>query len=143
VGFNAYRAIGNIECIRGNGAAAVEAATRAFEVSKGHPWAYGDKGWALAVAGRIEEARQQLAALEAENDHDGRNFTYAALLAGVLGEIDRAVDYLERAFDGKEPMLIAIAQWDPFERLWSETRVQHLIHRIGLAPRKPFATGED
>lgn len=142
VGFNAYRAIAGIECIRGNGEAAVDAVTRAFEGAGGHPWEYGDKGWALAVAGRIGEARDQLASLEAENDRHGRNFTYAGMLAGVLGDTDRAVDYLERAFDHNEPMLISVARWDPYARLWPDPRVQDLIRRIGLVPRQGYGAGQ-
>jgi hypothetical protein len=60
----------------------------------------------------------------------------------VLGDTDRAVDYLERAFAHHEPMLIALAQWDPYERLWPDPRVQDLIRRIGLVPRKGFGASQ-
>lgn len=55
-----------------------------------------------------------------------------ALLHGELGNLDEAVQHLERALDSHEPCLVELAvapQWDP---LRTDPRFQRCLARMGL-----------
>jgi serine/threonine protein kinase/Tfp pilus assembly protein PilF len=130
--YGAHRAVAVTAVLLGDTATAISASERALELSGGHPWALGDLGLTYAVAGRTAEAEEKLAALTAQNARDGLNWGYAAVLAGHLGKVDLAFEFLERAFEGREPLLIAIHHWPTFRPLWGDPRLDDLMRRIGL-----------
>ena len=130
--FGAYRTLTAVSCLRRDAESALASAPRALELSGGHPWAIGDLGWAYAIAGRVAEARTQLAIVNADNVRNGRNWAYASIIHAELGDIDLAFESLERAFERREPLLMAIARWPGFAPLWGDPRLDDLKRRIGL-----------
>jgi len=130
--FSSYRALAMTTCVQGDGDAAVAAAQRAWELSGNHPWAEGDLGWAYAIAGRTEEAWACVARVEAQNELDNRNWGYSAVLYGALGDLDRAFEVLERGFEHREPLIVAVARWPGYRPLWGDPRLEEFKRRIGL-----------
>jgi DNA-binding winged helix-turn-helix (wHTH) protein/tetratricopeptide (TPR) repeat protein len=88
---------------------------------------------ALAISGRKSEARKILAKMMEGStaDYFSADYMVAVVNAG-LGEKDRAIDYLERAFE-KHALGPAWLRFDPrLDDLRSEPRFQTLLRRTGL-----------
>ena len=64
-----------------------------------------------------------------------------ALSAAYLNDLDEAFDYLEKAFDDRDPSLILLKYepWVP-EVLRADPRFQKILDRIGF-PRSPAIVG--
>ncbi|HWP38853.1 MAG TPA: tetratricopeptide repeat protein, partial [Gemmatimonadales bacterium] len=89
-------------------------------------------GHAYARAGRMDDARRVLADLE--RDSQGRyvsSYLIAEVLVG-LGEHDRALHFLERAYDERAGFLIWLHLWPRFDKLRGEARFAELLRKIGL-----------
>ncbi|MDX1382223.1 MAG: protein kinase [Thermoanaerobaculia bacterium] len=85
---------------------------------------------ALAAAGREEDARRELAALEAE---PGISPDLLATVATALGEEDSALDLLEAAAEARAPHLVWIGHRPIFDPLRGAARFQALVDRMGLS----------
>ena len=56
-----------------------------------------------------------------------------ALAYGWLGDIDKAIDYLENAVTDRQPMLLTIKTWPNVpEALLRDARCQKIIEQIGF-----------
>jgi adenylate cyclase len=101
---------------------------RAFEMSGGSS-SYGDLAWAYVKAQKPDEARKLLAKLNPEGNRSVPPMAAASVYA-VLGEKQRAIDWLERAYDEHSFYLATIAADFEFENLRDEPRFRALIERI-------------
>ena len=72
-------------------------------------------------------SRRQLASEVAPND----SFS-AAVLYAESGERDRAMAYLEKAYENREGALSYINVWPSFDVMHSDPRFQELVRRVGL-----------
>ena len=95
----------------------------------------GLMGHALAVAGQESEARQMLAELPRKSEHAYVSPFWQALIHLGLGEIDEAMDQLERAYEERSPLLIYL-QWNHWDVIRAQPRFQDLHRRVGL-PEPP------
>ena len=107
---------------------------RTSEMSGGST-SYGDLAWAYVKAQRPEEARKLLAKLNPEQNESVPAIAAAGVYA-VLGEKEKAIDWLERAYDEHSGYLEGIKNDFVFENLRTEPRVRALIEKIGL--KKPM-----
>lgn len=123
----AYIQIGSFE----EGLAMVK---RAFEMSGGST-SYGDLAWAYVKAHRPEEARKLLAKLNPEHNESVPPIAAAGVYA-VLGEKEKAIEWLEKAYDEHSGYLATVNGDFEFENLRDEPRFRALIEKIGL--RKPM-----
>ena len=105
---------------------------RAFEIS-GTSSYYGDLAWAYVRAQRPEEARKLLAELDAQ---EKKPATAIAGIYAVLGDKEKAIDWLEKGYDAHSGYLGAINADFVFETLRDEPRYQALIEKMGL--KKPI-----
>jgi serine/threonine protein kinase/tetratricopeptide (TPR) repeat protein len=96
-------------------------------------WGPGLLGYCYARWGRQEEARRVLADLETLRE---RSYAQAIALAAVhagLGQKDRALDWLDQAFE-EHCGGLAWARYDPvWDNLREEPRFQALLRKINLA----------
>ncbi len=108
----AYQRLGNLEYHEGDLGAAVTALERAVEYSGGS-LARGYLGQALAVMGRTGEARGVLSELRQDQERIYVSPLDIALVHSGLGEIDEALDALDRAFEDRTSDLIRLEllQW--------------------------------
>jgi tetratricopeptide (TPR) repeat protein len=108
-------------------AALDEAAALAGDVK----WVKGVRGWVLGLAGRTDEARQVLGDLEetaAQQKVDPVAFAYLHM---GLGERDRAIAWLRKAFEERsvEMVFLRTPTWDS---LRSEPEFIQLMKDVGL-----------
>jgi TolB-like protein/Flp pilus assembly protein TadD len=87
----------------------------------------------LAVSGRAEEAREMLATLERRRaDHYVSAWGLATIHAR-LGETSEALDWLERAFDERDPSIVWLKVHPRFDTLRGAPRFASLLRRLGLS----------
>jgi eukaryotic-like serine/threonine-protein kinase len=88
--------------------------------------------YACAAAGNKEEAAGLLWEVEAKVAEENRLALLAAMLFTELGEIDRAFEQLQRAYQFREPglLFLKVAPWA--EPLRPDPRYGALVERIGL-----------
>jgi tetratricopeptide (TPR) repeat protein len=97
-----------------------------------HP-GLGILGYAQAVAGKREQALETLTKLVAL-EQPGTSFeTEKAAVYVGLGEIERALDLLEKAFEQKESWLLLSHGFPIFDPLKSNPRYIKLIEKMGLS----------
>jgi Flp pilus assembly protein TadD len=108
-------------------AALDEAAALARDVN----YLTGVRGWALGMAGRVDEAQQALrelqkAAAEQKVDPDAFAFVYMG-----LGDHDRAIAWLRKAYVEHSPEMVFLRtpSWDS---LRSDPRFIQLMKDVGL-----------
>lgn len=109
---------------------ALQAATRAREITRGNAEATGTSGYILARMGRNDEGRELLKELE-QRGSEGSNFSYPiAQIYLALGDREKALDHLEKGFSQKEPLMVFLKverRWDP---LRSDPRFVNLMKRL-------------
>ena len=93
----------------------------------------GDLGYAYAVASKRGEARKILDEMERSKRGHSSSFSKAVVYAG-LGEKNRAFEWLEKAYQDREPVLVSIKFYAPFDTLHSDARYEDLLRRMGLEP---------
>jgi DNA-binding winged helix-turn-helix (wHTH) protein/TolB-like protein len=117
-----------------------ELALAEFQLLRGReartPGSFGDVGQALALLGRTDEARAELARLlQLAKDRYVPALDIATIHAS-LGDRDSALSWLERAFDDRSTN-IAFLEYDPsFDALRGDARFAALVEKIALRKRK-------
>jgi TolB-like protein/DNA-binding SARP family transcriptional activator len=110
---------------------AIRSHRRAVELGGDNSYARVQLARVLAVAGRADEARETLEALQADAVRTGLYPPHVAVLLLALGDVDAAMDWLERAYQQRHPGLrfiggsIAAASGD-------DPRFIDLRQRVGL-----------
>jgi Flp pilus assembly protein TadD len=112
---------------------AMAALTDAVRFSGGNSKSSSLKGYLLANAGRVPEAREVLRALEA--DARARYVPpYAmALVNAGLGETDAVFDWLEKAYVARDVHLIYLPVDPKWDRYRQDPRFAALLHRCGFS----------
>jgi tetratricopeptide (TPR) repeat protein len=126
-----YQSLGLVDMARKSSYPAGIAATeRARQLMEGDPWITGQAGYAYALVGRKNEARQILAQLEKDSNGYVRALPVARVYAG-LGDRERAFEWLSKAVDQKDVSLLLIG--DPvYDNLRSDPRFRALLERANL-----------
>jgi adenylate cyclase len=106
---------------------------RAVELSGGTGWFLASLGWAYALNGDETKAQEILAeGVERSKREYVSPFGYALIRLG-LREKDAALDFLELAFEERNPLLMALHYYPTWDDLRSEPRFIDLVERVGLA----------
>ena len=106
---------------------------RAIELSGGNTTFESNLANAYAVSGRKEEAIKIVGDLESRQSQDSSTGASIALIYVGLGDNDRAIIWLNRAYQARfNPSILMRPVFDP---LRSDPRFQELLHRIGLPGR--------
>ena len=136
--YGAYWLKGAIRLAEGRYAEAVEELKRAVSLG-GHHIVVADLASACGLAGRSEEAAILLDQLL---ETRRRQYVPAICMARVysrLGETEKAIEWLERAFDERNGEMVFLqgeiagaAEGDSLNRLGSEPRVKDLLRRMSL-----------
>lgn len=117
---------------KGMYAEAAEAAKKAIELSGRNPWAMGLAGHALAKSGKPAEARAIVD--EMLKGSDGPSFRphTVALVYTALGENDKALYWLERAFERRDPGMTFLKVDRKWDDLRAEPRFVELLKKMNL-----------
>ena len=94
----------------------------------------GGIGQLLAMAGGRDSVNDILNELTNRIDSGTEDTPYYALglIYNVLGESEKAIDFLEKAFEVREPFIIGINFRPSLEPLRSNKRFQELLVRLGF-----------
>ena len=124
-------ALGQIHSARGDYAAAIAVHE---QLPRTQPFAYWSLGPSYGLAGRLDDARAMAA--EMANNPTGRDMLHLALTYSAMGEVDTAVEWLERAFEARSDWLPWIvldnAYGGSVEPMRGDPRVAALIARLNL-----------
>jgi DNA-binding winged helix-turn-helix (wHTH) protein len=106
---------------------------RAVELSNGLAMMLGWLGLILGAGGRTEEARGVLDRLEAMNR---ASYVAPASIAWVylgLREVNRAFEWLDRAVDGRDQLMMPIKTYAFFDPIRTDPRFHALLRKMKLA----------
>jgi len=91
-------------------------------------------GFAYAMAGKRNEAQAILNQLQALSQRRYVSGLYFAIVYAGLKDNDRAIEYLNRAFDDRHPGLVLIRIEPMFDGLRSDPRFKQLVSRFEPIP---------
>ena len=111
---------------------AIAAHEKASELTGGRPNFTAQLGRAYALAGRTAEARRVLADLAEASRASYVSAFDLAIIHAALGETERALDALDRAFDERSDHLPYIRVNPRLDVLRGHPRFQALLERMGL-----------
>jgi serine/threonine-protein kinase len=113
-------------------AEAIDAFQHASMFSQGHPITVAALGYAYALTGRTEDAVSMLDLLVERRAGEYVPPYWIAVLEAGLGKRDAAFDWLQKAFDEKDPSLVYL-RFDPsLDGLRSDPRFSLLVQKVGL-----------
>ncbi len=105
---------------------------KAVGISHDSPQMLGALGHAYGASGNRSEAERVLAKLMEQSKKQYVSPFYVAIVYVGLGENDKAVDWLERAYADRSNAIV-FSKVDPqLDRLRSTPRFQSLLHRLAL-----------
>jgi TolB-like protein/Flp pilus assembly protein TadD len=96
------------------------------------PHILSNLGRSYALAGRRAEAEQALAELESQAARQYISPLAFVLIHAGLGELDRAFEWLERAYQARDPKLPYVKVHPRWDSLRRDPRFADLLRRIGL-----------
>jgi serine/threonine-protein kinase len=97
-------------------------------------YAIGLLGYAYARAGRISEAQKLLRELE---EQDKKTYVLPSAIARIylgLGEIDKGLDWLEKAVQERDVLIYTYQIASIFDPLRSHPRYHALLRKMNLEP---------
>jgi serine/threonine-protein kinase len=127
-----YRILGLALAQSGEYGEAERVMREAVELPAGSIYAKGVLGYTLALSGQMEKARELLDELTAEGKRGYVSPVAFALLYTGLGEHDRALDWVERAYDERRGWLVYLRVNAVFDPLRGDPRFEALARRMKL-----------
>jgi tetratricopeptide (TPR) repeat protein len=105
---------------------------KAVVLSGGGAAQLGALGFAYALANQREAALQIAEKLERESTERYVPPAFVAIVFSGLGDTDKAIAWLERALDERDPWLSSLKVDPMFDALRSDPRFRDILHRVGL-----------
>jgi tetratricopeptide (TPR) repeat protein len=104
-----------------------------INLSNRHQHAINGMIWTYSSSGNLEEAGTLMDELIKRSATEYIGCTYFGLSAAWLGDVKTAIEYLEKAYNDLDPMLISI-KYSPYVPvlLRNDPRFQNLLDRIGF-----------
>jgi len=128
--------LGGAEVRLGAGAHAISLLEQAVELSARAPIYLAWLGWAHALDGRVDQAREILRELSARSEKDYVSPLCFAWLHSALKEEAVAIEWIEKAGQERSPYLL---YWGlpVFDALRPHPRFQALLHKMRVLSERP------
>jgi tetratricopeptide (TPR) repeat protein len=110
---------------------AVQAVERGLALDPNSPMAFAVAAYVYAATKRQAEAKRMLSALE-RIAATQRVPAYVFMRAWMLFDAKRSCDYLEQAFEERDPRLVHVAVSPVYDSLRAQPRFESTIRRMGL-----------
>jgi len=112
---------------------AIEKFKYLMKISDRNQHAINNLIWAYCNNGNLEEASELMNELIERSSTEYIAGTYAGISAAYLGDLERAISFLEKAYFDHDPILMTI-RWAPHipEQLKKDARFQQLLRNIGF-----------
>ncbi len=128
----AHWAIGNAYVHKGMFDEAVAEYQKAIPLSGDSPDEPAMLGYAYALSGKSREARQVIDDLKKRSQRSYISPTTIAVIYGGLGENDRAFEWLDKAYEGQDSLLILLKVEPMFDSIRNDPRFTELLRRVNL-----------
>ncbi|MET0645740.1 MAG: winged helix-turn-helix domain-containing protein [Pyrinomonadaceae bacterium] len=114
---------------------AVEAAVRGRDLVANSIEGLANLGYVYGAVGKREQAYAVLAELHKLSEHRYVPHHMSALVYAGLGDADKTIELLERAYDEKSYFMAALGTLPVFDWLQADPRFESLLNRIGVPAR--------
>jgi len=103
----------------------------ALKISHRHHFALNGMIWVQAKLGRLDEAKNLMAEIMEKAKTEYVGYTFTAISAAYMNDLDFAFECLERAFEDLDPIIVTLKNesWFP-PNITSDIRFQKLVNRI-------------
>jgi TolB-like protein/tetratricopeptide (TPR) repeat protein len=125
-------ALGNVYVQKGMYEEAVAEYQKAIPLSGDSPDELASLGYVYALSGKRREAQAVIEELEERSKRRYISPTVIAFIHAGLGERDESFARLERAYDGRDFILVLLKVEPLFDRLRPDPRFAELVRRVGL-----------
>ncbi|HSL68616.1 MAG TPA: hypothetical protein VK864_00175 [Longimicrobiales bacterium] len=124
--------LGRAYAMTGRHREAIAEHLRAVELSQRNPIALAALGHAYAVSGERARAAALADSLERRARHEPVSPYWIGTLYAALGDTDRALDWLERAYDERDGWMVNLGVEPYFDGLREQPRFRALLSRLRL-----------
>jgi adenylate cyclase len=112
---------------------AISAFKVAMEISNRHHFAVNGLIWSHCLSNNFDEAAKLMMELKERSIKEYIPNAFTAISAAHLNNVDEALDYLQKAFDDKDPIILTLKHetWVP-DNLRFHRKYQEIIGKIGF-----------
>lgn len=112
---------------------AFECFSATMKLTKRSSFTYNALIWLNCLRTDFDTARKLMAELQEKSQREYIPKTYTAFSAAYLGDVDEAMDYMEKAYEERDPMLVMLKYeyWIP-QLLKEDARFQALLSRMNF-----------
>ncbi|MEO8436329.1 MAG: tetratricopeptide repeat protein, partial [Pyrinomonadaceae bacterium] len=128
----AHWAIGNVYVQKGRYDEAIAEYQKSMPLSGDSPDEPASLGYAYGLSGKRREAHQVIEELKERSKRSYISPTLIATIYTGLGEKDQAFAWLDKAYDGRDSILVLLKVEPMFDSLRSDPRFTDLLRRVGL-----------
>ena len=106
---------------------------KAMKISNRHHFAVNGLIWDYCLTGNMDKARNLMNELKERDEKEYIAKTFTGVSAAYLGDMDEAFDFLEKAYNDRDPILLNLRheKWGP-PQFRDDPRFQKLLERIGF-----------
>ncbi|MGH9881380.1 MAG: tetratricopeptide repeat protein, partial [Pyrinomonadaceae bacterium] len=127
----AHWALGNVYVQKGMYDEAIAEYKKSIPLSGDSPDELASLGYAYALSGKKREAQAVIEELKERSKRRYISPTIIAFVYAGLGEKDEAFAWLEKAYDGRDFILVFLKVDPTFDPLRSDPRFANLVRRVG------------
>ena len=139
--YRIHRQLGNHLCRTGSFDRGLEELERALSGVPEEEKVMADLGYCHALAGNVEKAREYLRQIEANAESRYVDPVHPALVHLGLGETDRAIELLQRAYEIGSPLLCLVPTDPRYAPIVADPRFAGLVRGMGLYDLLPAPKG--
>jgi serine/threonine-protein kinase len=110
----------------------IAAVQNAIALAGQHPWNLANLALAYAASGKAAEAEAVYDELLARSRREYVQPLWFALLSAALGRKEEAFEWLERAYDEHDPLLVILKHFRACDPLRDDPRFDALLKRLGF-----------